>query len=257
MTARLYALTYTVILATTAMIAAPAISHDTSVGSYLRDPGEHLLRLVEAPPPASEALNLAINGTMAAFTCKPPNQRVEFERILLCVRGLTASNLGVIEDAPLPGRIIQWNASDILRREDELTAAWPTGASYIRISQGGLRWPRVPLVPSELPDMFEERQGFFTYYYPKALKFRGERLYLLCKPTSLLAAPDTDVEYCATLISMPNGLRLTVRAYAGAFYDGGPGWPTLLRDYHPAAWQAALDEVAAFLDLVLISQRER
>ena len=78
-----------------------------------------------------------------------------------------------------------------------------------------------------------------------------------CHPTSLLAARGVDVEYCGILISMPDGLRLTIQAYAGAFDDGGPGWPTLLRDYDPAAWQASLDDVAAFLDLAVLSTEVR
>jgi hypothetical protein len=189
----------------------------------------------------------------ATLACEPPALRVELARDLLCVRGLTDSSRRAIESSPLPTRSVQWTASDVLRRQDGLGAAWPTGVSHLRISQGSFR--DVPgLVPTDLPGMLERREGRFTYHYPQALRFGDERLIVHCLPTLLPAAPDTDVKHCTIFVSLPGGLRLKVSAYAGAFYDGVLGWPTLLRDYDPVALQAALDEVAVFLDLVLIAR---
>ncbi len=211
----------------------------------------------EEMPSAPEALRLPLADSTPTFACEPPAQRVELERNLLCVRGLHPTTLKVLESDPLPGRVVQWDAPDILPRGDELTAAWPTGVVSIRISQGSLRDVPGPLVPSTLPDMLEGQEGPFTYHYPQALRFRGEHLFIRCRPTLLPAARGIYVESCAVFIPMPNDLRLTVYADAGAFYDGGPGWPTLLRDYDPAAWQASLDEVAAFLDVVVLSRERR
>jgi len=152
-----------------------------------------------------------------------PHQTVELEQVYLCVRGLSDTNLNVTHSGPLSGRRPQWNEREIRLSGGMLADAWPTGVSYIRISQNGLREPRNALVPSPVPGIMEERLGPMTFYWQDTLQFRGEHIVIRCSPTLLPAATDTLVEACNISAALSNDLVLRVYVYTGVFYDGGPG----------------------------------
>ena len=193
---------------------------------------------------------------MSDRVCEPDFD-IRFSRERLCVTGFPERlREHVYESAVTGRREIQWDARDVLMREDFLSETWPVGVTGIRISDGEIAPIPNELSGSSIPNMRETTVGWLRFHYPENLSFMAGSLSITCSPSSLSAVPEGYVESCIISASM-DGLRITVYALAGFFWDGGPGWPLLLRDYDEDAWQGSLDHVQDFLDHAILFREPR
>lgn len=193
--------------------------------------------------------------------CEPAFD-IRFSQEWLCLIGFPEHRReGLYRSAVTGRREVQWSAREVLMREDFLSDTWPVGVTGIRISDGEISSIRMlgerygaPQI-SSLPGMLELPNPGRKMYFPKRLNFAAGQLIIRCSPFLLTAARGEYVEKC-TIAASFNGLRITVYAFTGFFWDGGPGWPLFLRDYDEDAWQASLDQVQSFLDLAILFREQ-
>lgn len=212
--------------------------------------------------PALVALTLLATGAGIADTqpassdvpersCEP-NFDIRFTQERLCLIGFPEHRrAGLYKSATRGRREVQWQAREVLSREDFLSDAWPIGVSAVRISDGEIAPPRKPLRKSSFPNMLQVQTGGRSTFFPQNLSLASGGLRIRCYPTLLPAARGRYVEDCNFVPSM-GGLRIIVYAYTGFFWDGSPGWPLFFTDYDEDAWQASLNQVEQFLDHAIL-----
>lgn len=191
---------------------------------------------------------------------------IELFQRTICFRGLGETQLRILlEDDQLARRRPQWQFPDLFDRSrigaerptftpsHPISEYWPSGATYVRISQGGLRErpEGLPLAP-DFPNMFLERRNPRSFaYWPTDLTFRNSHnVFITCFPANFSWQVAEDTEQCLVYLDAGD-LRVSLLVLTAEHWGGAEGWPRFSNNYDPVAWQNAINQVDAFLSIAM------